>query len=88
MTVETISSIFVCDISDNYPIFHFTKTSVDICDPNIIKKRQFNDINISQFRRNQPRHDLSKLYLINDPQIAFLQFYNTHEITFDECFPV
>ena len=38
----------VCDISDHYPIFHITKTSVEICDPNIIKKRQFNDKGISQ----------------------------------------
>jgi hypothetical protein len=45
--VETMSAI-VCDISDHYQIFHITKTSVEICDPNIIKKRQFNDKGISQ----------------------------------------
>ena len=86
--IETISGIFVCDISDHYPIFHITKTSVEICDPTIIKKRQFNDINISQFRRNLCTHDWSKFYLIKDPQIAFSQFYNTFKIKFDECFPV
>ena len=62
--VETMSFF---DISDYYPIFHITKTSVEICDLNIIKKRQFNDIRISQLRRNLSTHDWSKLYLINDP---------------------
>ena len=82
-----MSGIF-CDISDHYPIFHITKTSTENCDPNINKKRQFNDINISQFRRNLSTHDWSELYLINVHQIAFSQFYNTFKIKFDECFPV
>ena len=59
--VETMSGIFVCDISDHYPVFHVIKTGIENCDINLIKKRQFNDINISQFRNKLSTCDRSNL---------------------------
>ena len=63
--VETASSMFVFDISDHYQIVHITKTIVENCDPNIIKKRQFNGLNILRVSRSLSTHDCSNL--INDP---------------------
>ena len=86
--LETMSGIIVCDISDHYPVFHILKTRVENCVPTSTKKRQFNDKNISQFRTNLSTYNWSNLYLTNDPQIAFSEFYNTFKTNFDECFPV
>ena len=74
--------------SDHYSVFHVIKTGIENCDINIIKKRQFNDINISQFRTKLSTCDWSNLYLTSDPQIAFTQFYNIFKDNFDKCFPL
>ena len=84
--IDSLSGIYVTDISDHYPIFHVCAKRLT-SNTGTVTKRQFNESNIARFCTQLKSHDWSQLYATQDVETSYTYFDSTFKTYFDVCFP-
>ena len=83
------SGVFHSDISDHYPVFHFTsKTSVNHQEADkVLRFRVFNKRNMDRFEEMVDDILWDDVYTHNDVEQAYQSFFKSFNSVFNRCFP-
>ena len=85
---EMTNGLLYVDISDHFPIFCVNATKQISKDPIYIETRQYNDLNINNFKDKLSLIDWQSITVNKTCQESFSLFHSKYVSCFEECFPL